>query len=75
MYVKEDSLSKSIPTCMTLIWEGQMHGAEEREERLGAGKGGRATGVSCWLMCVDMESKFRARHGVNRFSGHQGKIT
>jgi hypothetical protein len=46
-----------------------MNRAEEREERPGTGTGGRATSVCCWLKCVDMENKSRARCGVNRFSG------
>lgn len=46
-----------------------MRGTEEREERLGAGKGGRATGVHCRLTCMEMESKSRARHGVSGLSG------
>ena len=54
---------------MVLVWEGQMNRAEEREERPGTGTGGRATSVCCWLKCVDMENKSRARCGVNRFSG------
>lgn len=54
---------------MMLIWEGQIHGTEERKERPGTGEGGRVTGVCCWLTRVDMESKSRARHGVHRFPG------